>query len=72
MPAITRPPRRIPTDLGGDSALLCAGCRQAGFVLKAESSRLRNPADDHDNNVFDPSIRSKTDRFVYRFRKPAR
>ena len=30
---------------------------------------LRNPADPHDKNVFDPSIRGKTDRFVFVFRK---
>ena len=31
---------------------------------------LRNPEDDHSKNVFDPSIRGRTDRFVYRFRRP--
>ena len=31
---------------------------------------LRNPADDHSLNVFDPAIRGKTDRFVFKFRKP--
>ena len=33
---------------------------------------LRNPEDDKSKNVFDPSIRGRTDRFVYRFRKPKR
>jgi len=33
---------------------------------------LRNPQDDHNKGVFDPSIRGHTDRFVYRFRRPAR
>jgi predicted methyltransferase len=32
---------------------------------------LRNPADDHSLLVFDEKIRGKTDRFVFRFRKPA-
>ncbi len=32
--------------------------------------RLLNPADDHSLLVLDPKIRGKTDRFVYRFRKP--
>ena len=32
--------------------------------------RLLNPDDDHSLLVFDPKIRSKTDRFVYRFGKP--
>ena len=48
-----------------------ADFERAGFVLEAQSDLLRVPADDHSKNVFDPSIRGKTDRFVYRFRKPA-
>lgn len=44
----------------------------AGFVLDAESEVLAHPEDDRSQNVFDPSIRGKTDRFVYRFKKPAR
>lgn len=32
--------------------------------------RLRNPADDHSLIVLDPKVSGKTDRFVYRFRKP--
>ena len=43
----------------------------AGFVLEAESGILRHPEDDRTKNVFDGSIRGLTDRFVYRFRKPA-
>ena len=31
----------------------------------ASSNLLRNPADDHSLLVFDPTIRGKTDRFVY-------
>jgi predicted methyltransferase len=31
---------------------------------------LRMPDDDHTKNVFDPAIRGKTDRFVFRFKKP--
>lgn len=41
----------------------------AGFVLVAESPLLRNPADDHTKEVFDPAIRGKTDQFMLRFRK---
>ena len=41
-------------------------------MLEAESPLLRNPADDRSVNVFDPSIRGRTDRIVYRFRKPGR
>jgi predicted methyltransferase len=53
-----------------DPAVVRADFERAGFVLEAQSDMLRNPADDHEKNVFDPSIRGKTDRFVYRFRKP--
>ena len=42
----------------------------AGFVFDGESDVLRNPADPHTANVFDPSIRGKTDQFAYRFKKP--
>jgi len=42
----------------------------AGFVLEAESDLLANPNDPHIKSVFDPSIREKTDRFIFRFRKP--
>lgn len=45
---------------------------KAGFVLDAESQVLRNPADPKTANVFDPSIRGKTDQFMLRFRKPKR
>lgn len=41
-----------------------------GFVFDGESPVLRNPADPHTLNVFDPAIQGKTDQFVYRFRKP--
>ncbi|HEX9945949.1 MAG TPA: methyltransferase domain-containing protein [Allosphingosinicella sp.] len=55
-----------------DPAVVRADFERAGFVLEARSDLLRVPADDHSKNVFDPSIRGKTDRFVYRFRRPAR
>ena len=55
-----------------DPATVRADFERAGFVLEAQSDVLSVPADDHSKNVFDPSIRGKTDRFVYRFRKPAR
>lgn len=53
-----------------DPETIKADFKRAGFVLDGESSLLRNPADDHEKSVFDPSIRGKTDRVVYRFRKP--
>ena len=42
----------------------------AGFVFDGESQAVRNPADPHTANVFDPSIRGNTDQFAFRFRKP--
>jgi predicted methyltransferase len=42
----------------------------AGFKLESSSDVLANPADPHTKNVFDPSIRGKTDQFVLKFRKP--
>lgn len=43
---------------------------RAGFKLEAQSNVLHLADDDHSKNVFDPTIRGKTDRFVFRFRKP--
>jgi predicted methyltransferase len=54
-----------------DPAVLKADFQRAGFVLEAESDLLRNPADDHSLLVFDEKIRGKTDRAVFRFRKPS-
>ena len=53
-----------------DPAVVRADFERAGFVLEAESPLYRNAADDHSLLVFDPKIQGKTDRFVYRFRKP--
>ena len=53
-----------------DPAVVKDDFKRAGFVLEAESDMLRNKADDHSLNVFDPKIRGHTDRFVFKFRKP--
>ena len=53
-----------------DVAAVKAEVEAAGFVLDGESAILANPADDHTKNVFDPSIRGKTDQFLLRFKKP--
>ena len=53
-----------------DSAIVIADLEAAGFVLDAESDVLASSEDDHSTNVFDPSVRGKTERFVLRFRKP--
>jgi predicted methyltransferase len=55
-----------------DPATVRADFERAGFLFTGESNVLRNPADDHSKNVFDPAIRGHTDRVVYRFRRPAR
>ena len=55
-----------------DPAVIRADFERAGFVLEAESNLLRNPRDNYAINVFDESIRGRTDRVVYRFRKPRR
>jgi predicted methyltransferase len=54
-----------------DPATIKADFARAGFVLDGESDVLRVPADDRSKLVFDPSVRGKTDRIVYRFKKPA-
>ncbi|WP_422342566.1 class I SAM-dependent methyltransferase [Parasphingorhabdus sp.] len=48
-----------------------ADFEKAGFVLEAQSDMFTNPDDDLEKNVFDPSVRGKTNRFVMKFRKPA-
>lgn len=42
----------------------------AGFRFVGEDDTLRNPADPRTKKVFDPSIRGKTDQFIFKFRKP--
>lgn len=44
----------------------------AGFEFVAASSVLANPDDPHTAGVFDPSIRARTDQFVFKFRRPER
>jgi predicted methyltransferase len=53
-----------------DPATVKSEIEAAGFKFDSESTILANPADDHTKNVFDPSIRGKTDQFLYKFRKP--
>ena len=53
-----------------DEALVKSEVTKAGFVIDGETDVLRNPEDSRSQNVFDPSIRGKTDQFVLRFRKP--
>jgi predicted methyltransferase len=53
-----------------DPEVVKADFKRAGFVLEGSSDILRNPADDHSLLVFDPKIRGKTDRFIFKFKKP--
>ena len=55
-----------------DPAVVKADFEAAGFKLVGTSDLLANPADDHSKLVFDPAIRGKTDRFMYKFEKPRR
>lgn len=62
--------RKVVDDLHRiDPETVKADWLRAGFVLEGESDLLRNPADPHSVNVFDPSIRGHTDRFIFKFRK---
>jgi predicted methyltransferase len=53
-----------------DPNVVKADFKRAGFVFVGSSDLLRNPADAHDLLVFDPKIRGKTDRFIFKFQKP--
>lgn len=53
-----------------DPAVIRKEVTAAGFELVKESHLLANPADDHTLLVFKPSIRGRTDRTIFVFRKP--
>jgi predicted methyltransferase len=53
-----------------DPALVKKEVLAAGFVFAGESKVMADPTDDHTKKIFDPSIRGKTDRFLFKFRKP--
>lgn len=52
-----------------DPARIQADLADSCFEYEAETNVLRNPSDDYDKPVFDPSVRGKTDRVVYKFRR---
>ena len=54
-----------------DRAAAIAALLAAGFVLEAQSDLYARPDDPRSANVFDPSIRGRTDQFALRLRKPA-
>jgi predicted methyltransferase len=53
-----------------DPDVVKADFKRAGFVFVGSSDLLRNPADDHSIEVHDPKILGKTDRFIFKFKKP--
>jgi predicted methyltransferase len=53
-----------------DPAIIKRDFAAAGLTFDGESPLFANPADDHTKEVFDKSIRHKTDQVMYRFRKP--
>ena len=53
-----------------DPAAVKAEVTAAGFEFVGESVALRNPADGHTLSIYDKSIRGKTDKFIFMFRKP--
>jgi len=53
-----------------DEATVKAQLAAAGFKFAGQSKLLANPADPRTADVFDKSIRGKTDQFVLKFRKP--
>lgn len=53
-----------------DPALLKREVEAAGFIFDGESNALRHAEDDHTRPMYDPAVRGKTDRIIYRFHKP--
>jgi predicted methyltransferase len=53
-----------------DPNVLKADFKRAGFVLAASSDMLRNRSDTHEVDIYDDKIRGKTDRVLFKFRKP--
>lgn len=53
-----------------DPEVVKADFKRAGFVFVGSSDILRNPGDDHNVEVHDPKIVGKTDRFIFKFKKP--
>ena len=55
-----------------DPELVKKMMKDIGFVFEADSDLYRNSTDEHTKLSIDPSILYKTDRFLFRFRKPAK
>ncbi len=54
-----------------DPAVIRSQVTAAGFELVEESHLLADPADDHTQLIFSPSIRGRTDQTIFKFRRPA-
>ena len=52
-----------------DPAVVKRDFEKAGFKFDGESKALAHPDDDHTKQVYDESVRGKTDQFLYRFRR---
>jgi predicted methyltransferase len=65
-------PSQVVADLHRiDPSVVKRDFRKAGFEFEGQSAVLANPGDDHTVLVFDEAVHGKTDRFLFRFRKPA-
>jgi predicted methyltransferase len=53
-----------------DPAAVKTEVMAAGFEFVGQSTVLANAQDDHSLPAFDKSIRGRTDKFIYKFRKP--
>jgi predicted methyltransferase len=53
-----------------DPAQVKSEVEAAGFKLVGSSDVLKNPADPHTDMVFSPAIRGKTDKLLFKFKKP--
>lgn len=53
-----------------DPALAVAAAEAAGYEVEVNTSLLGSAIDDHTKNVFDPAVRSQTDRFILKLTNP--
>ncbi len=53
-----------------DPKVVIADMQGAGFVLESQSDVLQRSEDSLEINVFDPTIRGKTSKFMLKFRRP--
>ena len=66
-------PSQVVTDLHRiDPSVVKRDFKKSGFVFDGQDDVLANPGDDHTKLVFDEAVHGKTDRFLFRFRKPAK